>query len=325
MIYPFPFRTDKGRILWPQQGEGWYWTPEVVTALRHFRGMIEVLEGDCLYLPNADVKPFAFIEALYLERLRLKNPESYDIGEKVIKVGLSAIYGKAAEGGHKYGSEDAEVRQPKNQSYIYAGMITSTVRATMLDAAMRDPRNVIGFATDCIFSRVDLGLPESEGLGGWEGKKGHDGLFLQPGVYRVHLEDGKVVVHNRGFLPSEFDWERVDREWDSFPDNATRFTFPSRRFVGLGSALQNGQEGLGKWRTWQEGQRELSPINARQIPFPQYTDTPKERETYGVSTIVGMQSGTGISQAYSPDYEWQPEEDDYMDNIDLYSQPELYD
>ncbi len=326
MIYPFPFRTENGHILWAQQGEGWYWTPEVETALRYFPGLVEVFEGDALYLPNANIRPFEFINDHYEERRRLKDGPVYDITEKVIKLGLNALYGKLAEGGHKYGSETAKVRLPKHQSYIYAGMITSTVRATMLTAAMISPRDVIAFATDCIFSRVDLGLPLSEDLGGWEGKVGYDALFLQPGVYLTHDLNEKVKTHhNRGFLPSEFDWERVNREWDGWPDTGSRFYFPSRRFIGLGAALTDEHAWPGKWQTWQTGNRELSPLSARQFISPHYADSPEEQEKFGPSSIVGMLPGTGISFPYSPQYEWVPGEAEYLDNAEFLAQPELFD
>jgi hypothetical protein len=326
MIYPFPFRTEKGRIKWPQQGEGWYWTPEVATALRNFIGMIQVLDGDVLYLPYHYIKPFQFILGLYNERMRLKNGPIYDIAEKVIKLGLNAIYGKTAEGGHKYGSENAKVRLPKNQSYIYAGMMTSILRATMLEVAMISPRDIIGFATDCIFSRINLNLPLSEELGGWERKIGYDGLFLQPGVYIVYGENGEIISkHNRGFLSSEFDWERVVREWDDWPENGSKFYFISKRFIGLGAALANEQKWPGKWCTWQRSIRELAPLQAGQFNYPQYADTKVETMRYGLSQIVGMQCESGVSLPYSPDYEWLPGEDEYMVNTELLTQPELFD
>jgi hypothetical protein len=258
--------------------------------------------------------------------MRFKNGLIYDIAEKAIKLGLNAIYGKTAEGGHKYGSEAANVRLPKYQSYIHAGMITSLVRAKMLEAAMRHPRDVIGFATDCIFSRIDLDLPLSEELGGWEKKEGYDALFIQPGVYLVHNEKGQIKTqHNRGFLTSEFDWEQVNRKWDTLSDHGSMFSFPSRRFIGLGAALMNEHRWPGTWRTWQSSQRELSPLHARQIPFPPYVDTKEEQEQFGVSQIVGMLSEGGVSLPYSPLYEWLPGEEGYMDHTEFMTQPESYD
>jgi hypothetical protein len=224
------------------------------------------------------------------------------------------------------GKQHAKVRLPKNQSYIYAGMMTSILRATMLEVAMISPRDIIGFATDCIFSRVNLYLPLSEELGGWEGKKGYNGLFLQPGVYIVYGDNGEIISkHNRGFLPSEFDWEKVNRDWDDWPDKGSKFHFKSKRFIGLGAALANEKDWPGLWCTWQTGIRELSPLQAGQFNYPQYADTQKESVRYGLSQIVGMQCESGVSLPYSPSYEWLPGEDEYMVNTELLTQPELFD
>ncbi len=324
-IFPFPFRTSGGRIKWQAKGEGWYWTPEVKIALKYYPGMIHIIEGEALYLPFQDVRPFAFLEGLYDLRRRLKEGEVYDIREKVVKVGTASVYGKLAEGAHVYAYVDGKpiVSIPRHQCYTYAGLITSITRARLLEAAMISPRDIIGFATDCIFSRVDLGLPCSKELGGWDGKKGYNGLFIQPGVYTVHQpykDPPGMTRHNRGFLNSEFDWDRVEREFDLI-NGKTSFTFKSRRFIGMGAGLAWGLE---KWRTWQESDKKLDAISFNQYPyFGVYDDTDSEVERHEVSTIVGCwNSEEGVSAPYRPKHEFDPDGLDYLETEQLSLQPE---
>lgn len=326
MIFPFPFRSDKGRIRWSEKGEGWYWTPEVKTALKYFPDMVEILEGDVLKLAHPDIRPFQYHKELYEKRKTMKKKATYDIGEKVIKLGMNATYGKLAQGANEWGGE---INIPKFQSYIYAGMITALVRAKMLDAAMRNPHNVIGFATDCIFSRVDLQLPFSDDLGGWEVEKGFNGLFIQPGVYKVEHEGRPTTYHNRGFLSSEFDWDLIERGWDDYMEygnlDVEPFHFPSRRFVTLGAALANETAFPGLWRCWVESERRLMPFNYGQSRLMNIYQVMDEKEQYGYSEIVGMRAVDGLSHPYQPRYKLEEEFEQYADLDSLLTQPERFD
>lgn len=326
-ITPFPFRDENGHIYWLRKGEGWYWNPEVSAALKHFPGKVEVIEGVALHLPNGHVRPFAFVEDLYGRRRALKEGDGYDIREKVIKLGLNALYGKVAEGAHVYGRRGGKdnIRKPKFQSYVYAGLITSMTRARLLDAAMLDPCHVIAFATDCVFSRVLLPLELSDALGGWSSKGLRvNGLFVQPGVYRLEEPGGKEISHTRGFMPSEFDWSEVSANFDAVAINpgCNTFTFPSRRFIGLGAALHGRMD---EWCTWVETERELAVFSARTSPsgwdavrlLRERHAGGGESAQFGESVIVEperIHSADGEESApYKPKHELNIEGEPYLD------------
>lgn len=314
-IYPFPFRAKGGRIYWPSVGEGWYWTPEVKTAREHFPGMVEVLEGYALVLPNGHVRPFAFNEELYAERRaikeREKRGEGYDIREKIIKLGMNGESGKMAQGITIRGETDGipDVQLPKYQSYIFAGLLTSITRAMMLDAAMTDPRNVVAFATDGLIMRSPPRVALSDSLGGWSLKTGTDGIFIQPGFYTYLDEKGARVKRTRGVPVAAVDWEKIARRFQTYIP--FQIECPTRQFIGLGVAM-NGRWDL--WRCWVEGTKVLSSESFSRQPMQHEStwDSEEESERYGESVIVGCISPGGVSLPYQTREEAKLDGDPYL-------------
>jgi hypothetical protein len=151
---PFPFREPDGTIVYAKEsGGGWVWRAEYLAGERLCKHVdfVEayVLESEC------ECQPFAEIPRYYNLRLRL-GKEGAGLA---IKTSLASVYGKLAQnvGMHPF------------QCWVWAGMTTSGTRAQLLDAiaAHRDPRNVLGLATDGFLSleHLELGPPRNTGTG----------------------------------------------------------------------------------------------------------------------------------------------------------------
>jgi hypothetical protein len=112
------------------------------------------------------VQPFSWVPGLFDQRNALKR--AGDPRNIPLKLGLNSLYGKTAQG---EGQKDSKgVRQfPPYQSYVWAGLITSMTRARIIEAIGMNPGKVLNAATDGIFSRVPLALPNrGKGLGDWD-------------------------------------------------------------------------------------------------------------------------------------------------------------
>lgn len=166
---PLPCRLSSGSIVWPRSGSsGWIWSGEYWQAIDGWDGIeygneAWVLERKCV------CTPFSFVPELYA--WRVSRPEN----KQVVKLALNSMYGKMAQtagGGSRFSSR------------VWAGMITSSCRARMLDLIRRhtDDRAIYGIATDGLFSAEhhDIDTPE---LGGWEVTHKGAVTFLRPGIY----------------------------------------------------------------------------------------------------------------------------------------------
>lgn len=253
IVAPFPYR-DRGNIYYPTQGQGWYHSQEVRRALSVYGDSIEVLEG-WEYVPPDERKPFEFIRNEYRSRKNLKSKGH--AGEKVLKLGLNALYGKLAQG---YGFRG---RNPKYQSYFWAGYITSGTRAKLFDVASIAPERLTMIATDGIFFEDGPPLVETNPgkLGAWEVSTMDNAFIAQPGVYCAECE-GEYVARSRGFFAREIDFPQLRK---GYAENGPTYVaeYLSRRFVGLGSALARNDMEI--WATWHEALRKLSLYPSRKF------------------------------------------------------------
>lgn len=281
VLAPFPVRR-KGRIAYPLNGEGWYHTIEVATALE-LGFPIEVVEG-YVFQPATDVKPFDFLDRVYKERAKLKAMNH--AGEKCLKLGANALYGKLAQGVGYRG------KVPPFQSYFWAGEITASTRARMLRIAATDPSNVIMVATDGIFLRDDPGLPEGKGLGDLERLQLDEFFTAQPGVYNVTV-DGVEISKSRGFFSREIDFVTLREAFKIDGENVVG-RYKSKRFIGTGAALMMKDRSL--WRTWHEAERKLSLYPSTKYPGTRVTT---ENEDY-VTHLPPLDAGPGASEPYTP-------------------------
>lgn len=193
---PFPFRRKDGSMLYPASSDGgWIWRDEYLAGERLFPSHVRfheawVLESRCSCPCPFTTNDGRGLADFYRERLRI-GKEGPGI---VLKLGMNGGFGKTVQ---------SVGENPPFQNWIWGGMITSSCRAQGLTLLGQhsDPWNVLGFATDGLFSRETLDPPQPRDtgtslcygpsgeeirkpLGGWEVKTAPQGVFFaRPGVY----------------------------------------------------------------------------------------------------------------------------------------------
>lgn len=164
---PLPCRLPDGTICWPRAGtSGWAWSVEFWAAQRGWKG-VEFAGEAWVLRSGCKCHPFDFMHELY--NWRISKPENI----QVVKLAANSGYGKTAQ----------RIRS-KYSSRIWAGIITATCRARMLELITRhgDESHLLAIATDGAYSTESLDI-EAPGLGSWEVE--HEGrmTFLRPGIY----------------------------------------------------------------------------------------------------------------------------------------------
>lgn len=165
-----PFRSHKdGRLSWPREGRGVYWSPEIRSAQQ--LGARITLGAGWLYEKRCDCKPLEWVQGLYLARLAIGK----DTKGVPLKLGYNSIYGAWAQ----------RVGRPPFANPIYAGLCTALTRTTLNKAiAQAGPRNVVMIATDAIYT---IGrpprLPIGNQLGQWDRKVYRSLFIVRPGLY----------------------------------------------------------------------------------------------------------------------------------------------
>lgn len=241
-FYPLFFRERNGSIIYPARGCGWYWYPEFDSAQKFALEMgcrqFKVMEW-WSYQTDVDIRPFGWVEDYYSERqayISEAKKRGVESGpEKIIKLGLNSLYGKTAQQVGARIDKEGEVKEPAYFQLEWAGYVTAGCRATLMEAALKAPYSIIGFATDGIFSTEPLNLysPAEKELGAWEYKI-HDGItMVMPGVYWLH--DGEQVQNfSRGFGKKEMsDAQFIHAAWRQ---KQTSVPVTITRLIGLGSA-----------------------------------------------------------------------------------------
>jgi len=281
-VTPFPFRRGTD-IYYPYCGQGWYHAIEVQQAKLTHPGKITVVEG-WVFEPATDERPFAFLPAIYEQRKKLK-ADGHG-GEKVLKLGMNAIYGKLAQG---YGYKG---KPPPFQSYFWAGEITAATRARILSAARNAPNDLVMVATDGIFFRSEQDIALQPGLGGMELTLMDNVFVAQPGVYQATV-DGEIFGRSRGFFSREIDFQDL-REGFSRDGAEYIGRYEAERFIGLGTSLMSKLEG---WRGWKTTTRKLSLYPSRK--FLENLSTPLP-ENGSVRHFPPTLEGDGMPDPYTP-------------------------
>lgn len=241
---PFPHRANDGSISYPGTSSGWVWLPEIQAAIRGGFTRLRILEA-WIYDTPCNHRPFADIARYYRNR--------YEIGKDaagiVLKLAINSCFGKTCQ---------SKGKNPKFQCWVWAGLVTSGTRAQLLDMMRQtDLSNVIGLATDGLFSRVklDCALPIDTGtfdlpkpLGGWEEKHYPDGmLFLKPGIYCSLSKDGDVKARGVGRKALSDARDDLIATWDA---GKREYVIRVDRFFGakttIGPKLKRSER-YGQW------------------------------------------------------------------------------
>ena len=263
----FPVRDKDGTIRFPLSGEGgWTWKQEFLAG-RKFNSHVEADEA-WVYDTDCDHQPFRLLPEIYRERVRWGK----DAKGIVLKLGPNSVYGKVAQ---------SRGINPPFQNWIWAGNITSGCRAQLLDSlvCVRDPWNVLMFATDGVWSREKLSLPApmdngtgdlEKPLGGWEEKTFDRGVFaVRPGIYfPLQPSENEIKeVRARG-LGKRVLYEKWHSVVDAYQAGKTEVVIAgAERFIGAKSGI--GWVGKSTYRRSQHyGEWISQPISVGFHPQP---------------------------------------------------------
>lgn len=163
-----PVRMKEGILTFPVEGNGVYWSPELLVAQEY--GTIKWNTG-YRYVKTCDCELFEFVYDIYRERKRLGK----DRAGLVLKTTLASIYGKLAQ----------SIGCAPYSNPVWASLIVSYTRAALIEGALLGGfgDDVIALATDGIFSRERHSLPYGTELGEWTLSE-HPSMFsIQSGIY----------------------------------------------------------------------------------------------------------------------------------------------
>lgn len=255
LAQPFFARLSDGRVCYPIAVEGWYWAPEVFTALNYaeeWGGSIEILDGWEFVEDNPDDKPFGFIEPMYLKRQALKKAK--DGAHVGLKLALNSLYGKTCQRvGWSVNPKTKTIKPPPFHQLEWAGFVTSHCRAIALSAALPKLDKVIAFETDALFAMEELDVPTGNKLGEWEETQFDHLAYVQSGFYFGEV-DGKPFDKTRG----------VDRGSMTFADVEQALSLPLKeryanasltRFNGIGLTRMRNDWSI--WQTWETSPKRM--------------------------------------------------------------------
>ena len=198
---PLPFRTKQRTIRRPMITKGWYWKHEVDAAQR--AGLIAKIKihQTIGYTKCNHPNPVAGLRYLYETRIRLGKESSLG---KAMKLIYNSLYGKFAQ----------SIGNPKVANVVFASLITSMCRTTILDAISTHPHgttDLLMVATDAVFfSSPHPHLKLSNQLGDWEETKKENLTIFKPGMYwddkaRAAIAEGNdPVFKSRGVSARDF-------------------------------------------------------------------------------------------------------------------------
>jgi hypothetical protein len=300
-VCDLPIRTQERRIVWPRTGSGWYWGVEIEAAER--AGTRVTIDKAFRFESDCDCHPFSWVPELYAERKRLGKSGK----GMVLKLGINSLYGKTAQ----------SVGSAPYASPVWAGLITATTRATIIDAYRLIPGDALTMiATDGIYTRCEIpGLPVSSNLGDWEADNVDDLLTVQPGCYF----QGKDKVRSRGVNRSTFGPHReafraeIRRGLRAGRPELGALSIPVQTFVGLSLALHLGKpEAAGRW--------ERVP---RRIAFDHTTKRDPRWTRRGGFAQTFTQAGGGESVPYDRNFGTSEGSDKYRDQLCRDEQPDF--
>lgn len=322
-----PVRQKDGRLFWPREGQGIYWSPEIKSA-RRLGAKVRYTMG-WHYRCNCECRVFDWVAPLFRKRRALgKDHRGYPI-----KLGLNSLYGKLAQ----------RIGTPRWGNFVWAGLITALTRAKLNHAIAQAPFDIVMIATDAIFSKKALKLRYGSGLGEWEAKQ-HKRLFIcQPGVYfgasRPKTRGVPVSILREHVGRFERDW----RTWCLSPELQAKgppiVKVPVPLFVGLRLAHARGKAARERGETvpdgavacrWMDGRKHPPGHPCHVLPREFSFDWSRKRASephwegrFCVRTMPAAGAPDLVSVPHSENKAWsllntdRMEFDDQQDHIDL--------
>jgi hypothetical protein len=303
-LLPVRGKSD-GALLFPMEGQGTYWSPEIEAAEKFCRIKWET---GYVYEQHCDCSPFDWVYDIYRERKRME-AEKPGSG-KVLKLVLASTYGKLAQ----------SVGCAPFSNPMWAALIVSNVRATLIKGALssHDAQDVIMLATDGIFCKEEKPLPVGTALGEWDHQI-HESIFtVQSGIYFIPGHSpktrgtplAKVVEHEQDFRDT---WDHIQRTGED-----KSVSIDVSMFVGLRLALaRNKPELAGRWLDSAKGDIDPKKIrfdwstkryNPRMVGSSMRTDpipgSPTLVSAPYSRTIGGIRAMERLEWADNP--EWHP-------------------
>jgi hypothetical protein len=282
-FFPFAWRDSDGAVYYPPRGTGWVWAPEIKPRWVANRS-VEVLEAFHFTPSENNTRPFAWQEEVY--RRSLEYAKSGDDGAAYsLKVAQLSGYGALAQQTSAPRLVDGEWTRPRPRFHnpVYAGLITSLVRARMWNlmtefndiGAGTDDKGGIAFCTDAakttrplIQLRIGDGPygpePVSDELGALKMTVFTEGHFLQSGVDETRDEDGKWSSRARGFASRSPPWDLI---MDGWRRGLSKVTTVETRFIGHRRARAQTKYAA---RSWVDVPKDinLGPVGKRYLPTP---------------------------------------------------------
>lgn len=235
---PLPHRDWQGKVSFPMNTNGWYWTPEAALIANSDNAII----SEAWICKHNGQYPFTWVRELYEERKRRK--AAGDPSEKAYKLGLNSLYGKMAQ---RLGWQEGNAL-PRFHQLEWAGWVTSFTRMMLYAAMLQAGSDLIAVETDAVFSLRPLDLHCGPNLGQWEVTK-HDWMtYLQSGTY----------WSNHGAKYRGFDKDSISHDeamhWLRQGDFGSPLIGTTSRFIGAGRGL-----GTPLHRCWITESRDMLP------------------------------------------------------------------
>lgn len=240
---PFPVRTANGAIAYPLAGSGWYWAQEVRAAVACYGRDVTPADGFQIVPSDDTFRPFAKLSDLYSVRKQMK-VDGDTAASHVAKIALTSCYGRLAQ------SVQWNGKPGRWGCLALAGIITATVRATMMTTLWEHETTAIAIATDSLTVSGDIGRSSTGDLGGWKVQHGDDAIMFPSGVFRVASGDAAMerVSGVERARAMQIDWPLMTQGWDTL-GLAMSYKVALPMFHGLGMAGSTNTWGkFGQWR-----------------------------------------------------------------------------
>lgn len=247
---PLPYRDHEGKVFFPRQGCGWYWSPEIHTALNTEYYHIQIMDG--YWLESPYTYPYKWVEDLYYSRMEAKRAGDHGL-QLARKLAMNSLYGKMAQTiGKRKGDK------PGYTNFVLAGLITSICRARILYKALQDPGRVIAFCTDGIYFDGITPATHNIGmlLGDWSVTDYDRAIFVQAGVYWLERE-GELEMKSRGIIKPKNPQDYLDSLYTAISSGELTVSFPTRNFITMGAALKSITPLQDIWCRWIDGIKKI--------------------------------------------------------------------